>query len=203
MGNSFIARLEHRLYIERKRRRLKNMSPTIISSNCNGGIILHDLGLKFNTPTINLYFEPEDFLKFVSRLDYYTQQELVRTESGYDYPAGKLDDITIYFMHYPTFTEAKAKWEERMMRINKDNLFVMMTDKNGCTYEQMKTFDNLPYNKVIFTHKSYPDIKSSVFIKGFEMNGEVGVLSDWKPGFWKRRYIDDFDYISFLNKEGV
>ena len=32
-----------------------------ICNNCNAGIILHDLNLKFNTPTVNMYFEGTDF----------------------------------------------------------------------------------------------------------------------------------------------
>lgn len=200
MGNSIIARAEHKLYIMQKRRKLINHAPTIISSNCNGGIILHDLGLKFNTPTINLYFSTVDFLKFVSDLNGYLKNDLTETESSYKYPAGRLGDITIYFMHYSSFAEAKTKWDERKKRIDMNNLFIMMTDRNGCTYEMIKEFDRLPYNhKVVFTHKPYPEFQSAVYMKGFENDSKVGVLSDWKPGFWKRRYIDDFDYVSFLN----
>ncbi|MBR6702294.1 MAG: DUF1919 domain-containing protein, partial [Clostridia bacterium] len=50
MGNSIIARAEHKLYIENKRKKLKNPNPSIIANNCNGGIIAHDLGLQFNSP---------------------------------------------------------------------------------------------------------------------------------------------------------
>ena len=200
MENSLIARLEHRIYIERKRRKLKNHNPTIIASNCNGGYILHDLGLRFNTPTINLFILATDYLKFVKNLDYYLAQELEEIESNLDYPVGKLADIRIFFMHYKSFDEAKQKWVERSKRIDKNNIFLMMTDKNVCTHDLMIEFDNLPYkNKVIFTHKPQPDIRSAVYIKGFESEGEVGILSDWKPGFWKRRYLDDYDYVSFLN----
>ena len=203
MGNSLLARAEHIVYITIKRRRLKNLYPTIIASNCNGGIILHDLGLKFNTPTINLYFFPGDFIRFVSNLDLYLTKELEETNSEFDYPVGMLGDVKVFFMHYSSFKKAKQKWEERAKRINKDNLFIMMTDKNGCTLEQMKEFDKLPYRKVIFTHLPQKDIKSSVYIKGFENENEVGVLSDWKPGFWKRRWVDDFDYVSFLNEKSI
>lgn len=200
MGNSIIARLEHKLYIKRKQRRLNNSHPTIIASNCNGGYILHDLGLRFNTPTINLFFLPGDYLKFITNIDKYLDTELIEIKSELSYPVGILGDIRIFFMHYNSFEEAKEKWMERAKRIDKNNLFFMMTDKNGCTYEQMKKFDNLPYpNKLIFTHKPQPDIRSAVYIKGFESEGEVGILSDWKPGFWKRRYLDDYDYVSFLN----
>lgn len=200
MANSLLARLEHKIYIQRKRRKFKNQHVSILASNCNGGIILHDLGLRFDTPTINLYFHPSDFIKFISDINYYLAQEPIEIESECRFPVGKLDDITVYFMHYSSFDEAKRKWQERKERIHKDNLFVMMTDQNGCTHEDMLAFDALPFpNKVIFTHRPCPEIHSAVYIKGFENNSEVGVLSDWKPGFWKRRWIDDFDYVSFLN----
>ena len=42
--------------IEKKNRRLlKNRDIPIISANCVGGVIYHDLGLAFNSPTINLF----------------------------------------------------------------------------------------------------------------------------------------------------
>lgn len=201
MSFSVPARLEHKIYLEIKRKKLKNKYPTIISSNCNGGIILHDMELKFNTPTINLWFTAGDFLKFVSDLDSYLTGKLIETNGLAEYPVGRLNDIDIYFMHYKTFEEAEAKWEERKKRINKDNIFIMMTDQAGCTYEDIKAFDSLPYkNKVIFTHVPYDEFQSTYYIKGFESAGEVGVLSDWKPGFFMRRFLDDYDYVSFLNR---
>ena len=204
MSYSILSRLEHKLYIEIKRRKLKNTSPSIIASNCNAGVILHDLGLKFNTPTVNLYFYARDFIKFVSDLDRYLILEPIEEKTDMDFPVGRLDDILIYFMHYKTFDEAKEKWEERKSRVDKNNLFIMMTDKNDCTYEDIKVFNSLPFkNKVIFTHKPYEEFECAYYMKGFEDKEEVGVLSDWKPGFWKRRYIDDFDYVSFLNDISV
>lgn len=74
-----------------------------------------------------------------------------------------------------------------------------MTDRDGCTYEQIKTFDELPYkNKVIFTHKEYPEFNSAFYIKGFENEEEVGILSNFRKYSWKR-YLDDFNYVDFLN----
>lgn len=46
-------------------------------------------------------------MKFLERLDYYLKQPLVEVKSDKDYPVAKLDDITIYFMHYSSFDEAK------------------------------------------------------------------------------------------------
>ena len=197
-----IKRIEWRLYKEIKRKRLKNLNPTIISSNCNGGIIYHDLKLPFNSPTINLSMDTDDFIKLVSNLKYYLEQEIVQIEDeNYDFPCGMLEDIKIRFNHYKTFEEAVDKWNERKKRINWDNIYIMGIDGDNATYDSLKKFDQLPYeNKVIFTHKSYPEIKSSYYIKGFEQDEGVGVLIYFKDKFWIRRYLDDFDYVSFFNK---
>lgn len=76
------------------------------------GVILHELGERFNSPTVNLFFDAEDFIKFLEKLDYYLSQTLVEAQSDKNYPIAKLDDITIYFMYYPSFDEAKTIWEK-------------------------------------------------------------------------------------------
>lgn len=197
-----LVRVEHKLYILNKRARLKNKNITILSSNCNGAFILYDMGCRYNTPTVNLYFKPEDFLKFVKDpVPYLNAEPIQINEDGIDYPVGQLLDIKLYFMHYKSFDEAKSKWIERSKRANSNNVMIMMTDKDGCTYEQLKEFDQLPYErKVVFTCKPYPELQSSYYIPGFEEQGEVGILSDWKPQFWRRRWLDDYDYVETMNK---
>ena len=140
---NLISRIEWRLYKNRKRKRLKNENPTVISSNCNGGMILHDMSLRFNSPTVNLLFEAGDFIKFVSELDKYLSVDLREVESDKPYPVGVLDDIKVYFMHYQTFDDAKNKWNERRKRVDKNNIFLMFTDKDGCTEDHLKAFDKL------------------------------------------------------------
>lgn len=192
--------LENKLYNINKKKHLKNKNFTIISSNCVGGIIYHDLGLPFLTPTVNLSFDINDFVKFVSNLKYYIDKDLIKLDTNKEYPIGVIEDIKINFIHYKTFEEAKTKWDERKQRINYDNLFIIGTDKDNCTYETLKAFENLPYeNKIIFTHIDYSEISSSYCIKGFEDKNELGVITNFKEGFLMRRYLDNFDYISFLN----
>lgn len=194
--------LENKLYNINKKKHLKNKNFTIISSNCVGGIIYHDLGLPFLTPTVNLSFDMNDFVKFVSNLKYYIDKDLIKLDTNKEYPIGVIEDIKINFIHYKTFEEAKTKWDERKQRINYDNLFIIGTDKDNCTYETLKAFENLPYeNKIIFTHIDYPEINSSYCIKGFEDKNELGVITNFKKGFLMRRYLDDFDYINFLNNK--
>lgn len=192
---------ERKRFLDKRVRKLNNPTPTIISSNCNGGVLLHDLGLQFLSPTINLWFYPEDFLKLLADPQKYFSVEPVEIQSDLDYPVGKIMDITIYFQHYNSFKEAKEKWVERCKRINYNNLFIMMTDRDGCNEKQIEIFDKLPItNKVIFTHKPYAHYKSAFYIKGFEDEGECGILTNYRNGILKRRYIDCFNVIQFLNQ---
>ena len=202
---NLLQRIEWRIYKELKKLRLKNSTPTIISSNCNGEYWYYDMGLRFMSPTINLSFDMNDYVKMLENLPWYMQQTIVPyKDDRFEYPTGMLGDIEIRFNHYKTFEEAVAKWEERKKRINWDNLFVIGIDGDNCTYDSLKRFDQLPYkNKVIFTHVRYPEIESSYYIRGFEKEDGVGVLLYFKKQFFVRRYLDDFDYVSFLNGKGI
>lgn len=188
------------LKIKAHNQKLESSTISLIASNCNGALILHELDIRFNSPFVNLWIKPKDFIRLLKNFDGYMTKELSETtEDGIDYPVGKLGDVTIYFQHYDSFEQAKEKWNERKTRINKDNLFVLFTDRDGCTYEDLVEYDSLPYNKVVFTNKPYPEIKSSFYIKGFENLDSVGHCFEYMPGK-KIKYYDQFDYVKWFNK---
>lgn len=54
--------------------KLNNHSFSLIASNCVGGVITHELGMRFDSPTVNLFFYPEDYLKLLSNFKYYIQE---------------------------------------------------------------------------------------------------------------------------------
>lgn len=193
--------IEWSIYKKRKAKGLKNKDFTIITSNCNGAFMYYDMGLGYLTPTVNLAIDMDDFVKMAENLSWYMEQKLVEVETERPYPAGRLGDITIYFVHYKTFEEGAQSWEKRKKRINWDNLFFVATEKDNCSYETIRRFDQLPYkHKVIFTHTEYPEFSSAYYIRGFEEKDELGVLTFYKNQFLRRRYLDDFDYVTFLNK---
>ena len=200
--------MSYRNYFFRKfingyhRLRLKNKEFSLFSSNCNGGCICHDLGLRFRSPFVNLYLSAEDYLRFLLAPEEYLREELVFLEdAGVSYPVARLKDLTLHFMHYETPEEARRSWERRKQRVNWDNLFVLMTDKDGCNDEILRAFDALPYrNKVIFTHVPRPDIPSAVYIPGFEGNGEVGNCDEFVSEGSGRKYYDYFDYVKWFNE---
>lgn len=190
-----------RLYNKIIAKRLKNKDFSLIASNCNGAVLLHDLGLKYNSPFVDLRMIPDEFIRFLSDIHHYLSCELIFIEEpDISYPIGLLDDVRLYFQHYPTKELAKEKWEERVQRINFDNLFVMFTDRDGCTYENLCEFEALPYkNKVVFTHKPYPEFPSACYIRGWESNGAVGVCFEYRSLYSIKKYYDDFDYIRWFN----
>lgn len=185
---------------KRLRKELANPNVSIISNNCTGGIISHDLGLRFLSPTVNLFMEANDFVKLCENLEYYlgvTQIEEV-IDTTRNYPVGKLGDITLYFVHYKTFEEARKKWLERRKRVDLNNIRIFGCDRDGMTEQLMDRFGKLPYPKVLFTHLPM-DRNYTYYIKGYEKEKEVGLVLDgigWKG----KRVIDQFDYVRFLNE---
>ncbi|MDD4689439.1 MAG: DUF1919 domain-containing protein [Eubacteriales bacterium] len=143
-------------YIDRMRSEYNydNPTPSIICSTCIGGMIYNNLGLKFMSPTINLWITPSDFTKICSDMEKYINTELCFIDDDeYDFPVGKLDDVIIYFQHYHTKKEAYDKWEERKKRIDFDNLYIITDDKD-LTAKEIETLINSRYKRlVIFTNK--------------------------------------------------
>jgi uncharacterized protein (DUF1919 family) len=179
--------------IQRERFRLKlnttrNRNFSLISSNCLGATFYQLLNLPYATPTVGLFFFAPCFVKFISNLEGYLQEELIQVDfSQYDlgnkkrdlynhYPLGKLGDIEIHFMHYSSWDEVLHKWNRRVNRINFSNLFFMMTDQELCSVDILQAFDQLPYpKKVCFTAKKH-ELASCIQIPKYAEREEVGNL---------------------------
>lgn len=196
-------------YLAKKRKKNKNTNPTIITNNCIGGIIYHDLGLKFTSPTINLFFQKTaDFFAFVDDIKYFVEQTPIQVyEEDKKYPIGEFEKdgkmIRVYFMHYKTFDEAVSKWKERGRRINYDNLFVIAEypEEIRETDEAYKNFKNIKYpNKRMITRPAGFTDSELVDIGLYNKDFFFGKILRYKGKFSKKRYLDDFDYVSFLNE---
>lgn len=183
-------------------KKLKNYDFSVIASNCNGCVICSDLGVRFNSPTVNLSMSAKDYIKFVTNMDYYLNADIEEKKiSSANYPVGILGgDITLHFMHYATFEQAVRKWNQRKKRIRYDNLFFMMTDRDGCTEEDIKIFNELPFkNKMIFTAKAYPQYESAVFCEEFKEEKTVPIMSEWRNIKGERLYDRYFDFVGWFN----
>lgn len=124
----------------------------IISNFCWGGLTYNSLGMEFTSPFINMFESDTDYIKLLSNLKFYLKQPLVFYQDFYEpslrrtYPIGKIGDIHLYFNHYYSFEEAKAKWEKRLERVNYDNLLITFYATN---LQAAELFDNLPFDRKI------------------------------------------------------
>lgn len=170
---------------------------TILSSNCIAGRVYHDFGLRFDSPTINLYFDAESFLKFVSNVDYYLNETIEVTQEKHCCPVGIIHDVKINFLHYKTAKEAKDKWEERKKRFDASKVFVVMTDRDGFDYKMIDQLDRIPYKKLIFTSKKI-DRDYAVYMPEFDGQNSVGVMTNFYKFSRKRYYELHFDFKKWL-----
>ena len=127
---------------------------SIISDNCWGGFTYHALGMPFLSPFINLFVEKGDFGKIAKCLPEYMAQPLEFKEIGFDknrgkeYPVCCLGDAIIRCNHYDSYGQAKQIWEERVVRINYNNILVKMLID---TEEELEEFELIPYRKIGFS----------------------------------------------------
>lgn len=198
-------------HIIKLRSRIKNTTPTIISNNCIAGIIYHNLGLKFFSPTINLYISGWNYILFVENLEDYLKCELIeKKNSGKDFPVGillggEIEDIEINFLHYKTFQQAEEAWNKRKQRVNFDNLFFIYEfyERTG-TCEMLNRFKSIKYNKHIIVHKSKEEYcdKEFTVVDCYDENESSGKIFEY-DGLTGKRYLDEFDYVSFLNNKNT
>ena len=191
------------LYNNGNRKKLENHGFSIICSDCTAGCICKDLKEQMRSPTRNFYFNADGYIKFCQNLEYYLSlpltddTELVETQ----YLTAMCGDVRLFLVHYGTVEQAKEEWERRKERVNYDNIFFLMNDRNFCTEEHIAEFDALPYpNKICFTHVKYPQYKSTFYITGSEEDDYLESVMDYVHLWWIRRYYDQFDFVKWLNE---
>lgn len=184
-------------------------SPTILCCDCVAGVMYHDLALPFRSPTINLYMQAEDFLRFVQQLPQYKNADIIKkTDSDKPFPVGvlrygDLEDIELFFMHYTTFEEAVEKWKTRCNRIDFDEVVVVLPllSEGERTELLLDDFQKIPYKKVALVTDEYAGhLNTFAYSKAmFDPNGADNLLSYRKNNkLLQWRYLDYFDYNGFL-----
>ena len=189
-----------------RRKKIKCEDFTIISNNCWGGLIYQSYGLKYNTPTIGLYFIAEDYIKFIYDIKKYLQCELnfidYKESKIYKFnkqellfPIAKLGDIEIYFMHYKSEKEAKEKWERRTKRINWNKILFKFSNQNFCEEKHIKKFMELPeQNKICFVNKKF---NVNGIIKINQLIKTEDIRASYEP-FGNNKYVNINEVINNL-----
>ena len=189
---NFYLSWRRRILSYKVKKRLDLSDISLISMNCIGGIVYHDCEQRFLSPTVNLYFTPDDFLKFINNLSFYLSKT-PKIVMGKNYPIGELDDIKINFMHYSTPDEALSKWEERKSRINKEKIFVIMVERDGFIKKNFEDFNRINYPKLLFTKTKEYKCEDSLYMSRYK---KLEQLPDIIPGrymYSKMKLIDSIN----------
>jgi len=187
---------------------LKGHDFSIISNNCWGTRTYQKYGLKYRSPFQSLFIFAPDYIKliedfsidklqiinFIKKEDSKYYLEINTGElKNIIYPIGVLKDgCEVHFQHYKSIEYAQEKWDSRVKRINLKKLLFKFSDGYLATDALITKFDNLKHkNKICFTAKDYPDLKSVVYMDRFLKDKKVSL--EWK---YDKYYISMHKFIN-------
>lgn len=196
---------------DHRKKKLHLQDFTIISNNCWAGTVYESVNMRKLSPTVGMFIMPEDYLRFIARLDYYLDQPLTfiqPDESKWkdvlkDNPEwgkwviGKLQDVELQMLHYHDEEEARRKWEDRVRRVNRDCLIFKFNDQNGASAEHIRQFVELPLkNKLCFAADPRLCIGDCVVFIRHPRGNSGGVKASREPIGRK----NEMDLIAYLNQ---
>lgn len=100
-----------------------------------------------------------------------------------------------------TEKEAEQKWRARAERINRDNLFVFIEERDGIGRSELEKLRNIHSRGVVaFTCNEYKNIPYCVYLSQYHKGGEVGNIL--KKTLWddSREYEHVFDFVKWFNE---
>ena len=173
---------------------IRNKRVSVISNNCWGGFMYQSCNLQYQSPFIGLFIFAPDYIWLLEHFDEYllgkTNLRFINKEkSKYshlidkDYPIGELEaaecgSVEIHFLHYHTEEECARKWNQRVKRIDKNNMIVKFCDRDLATEALIERFDALPFDcKVCFTSRRF-SFASVCYLPEFEGCNEV--VDEWE-----------------------
>ncbi len=177
-----------------------------------GGVIYNLLGLPFQSPTINLFIEGDNFAKLVENLEYYMSMPAKPLVDNYidpqnpsiHYPKILCGDIEICALHYRDCEDAVTAWERRRARVNLNNVFVIGNSWNS--HENSKLVQRIlqcGYPSVAFCYDDWGYDKCIQLDKELWQLDERGIV---RPDITARMnnssimYFERmFDFVGWLN----
>ena len=187
---------------KKMRAQIRNKEASLLTPNCLGGLLFHDLGLEFRSPTIDLTMYQYHFIRYVLDRENYQKKKLeFYRHPDYTSPCAHLGDIDINFTHYKTPEEAEKKWVERSKRIDADNLFIFAMERDGIGKKEILDLGRARARGIlVFTAHPYKDIPYALYLPAFRKEGQVGNIMGQSLIDDSRGYEKYFDFIKWLNE---
>jgi len=187
---------------------------TILSDDCWGGYVYHNLDLPFTSPLINIYWPRDSYCKFIQDPIFYLEQPLCKERDGVPreniFPIGRLGEgnqsVQLHFVHARSFQEAKELWDRRRKRININRIFIKFgfSADEPRREEYLAVFGRLPYHKVC-VYSGETDIEDVFYSKRFEWDWyhakrlDLVCFNDWCRQVYNSLKV--LDILKLLNGE--
>jgi len=196
----------------------KYSSISIISNNCIAGAMLHDLNIKYQSPTISIQILPEEFVKFCKNINSYMKMPVVEykpedfSDAHRSYvmkmfngipemPYGLCGDVLICFQHYPTFKLGSEAWERRRKRFDPNNIAYMFYVRGKDYMDELNEFVNCNFNNsILFTESFDVDVpiehykvtppQSNLFLD-MDHDGHRYYEKQFNPSKWLKKVRGD------------
>lgn len=174
------------------------------------------LGMKFSSPTINMFIEDENFVKLVNNPKHYFEQIPIPVTEKYidpvnseiEYPIIAIDDIKVCCLHYRNCSEAIQAWIKRCKRVNYDNIYIIGNSWNMHENKMyLDKIDGVTYPIVIFTDRKY-NLKNEIILPNKKyFKDERGVMRPDLTAYSEskireRNFEEIFDFVGWLNSGG-
>jgi uncharacterized protein (DUF1919 family) len=171
---------------------------SVIASNCIGGVLCSDMGLKFNSPFVNCYFEPDHFLYLLENFDDCINDKPYFAKSG-EYVTATINGVVMHFIHDKDPKIVQLAYERRISRIHHSKRFIIATDRDGWSELHMSRFASIKTAKCFFT--SNPEWSNFEFSVFFPEYSDLKCVPDLILGrkFYKNNLI--FKHFNSLSIE--
>lgn len=177
----------------------------ILATSCMGGVLYHDIGKPFDSPTINLTIAGMDFIKLCSDPEYYmTHIPTLKDVSPQGYPIADVAGLRVNAVHYKDIEDFNDQWMRRCKRFlekTDEEILLIASDAQIRTDEEIEAFHALPYRKVCFTVRENVPYEEFIYVPGYEGQDAVGDLTRYADFTGKRVFEKYFDFVKWINAE--
>ncbi len=189
-------KLYGRIFSKALLRKVKNRNFTLFCNTCIGGYIYYRMQLRYLSPTINLWFESTDMIKFLLNPTKYLNSELKLLNMENGHPVCSLEDIILHFNHSDSFESAQIDWKRRRDRVDLSNCYAIIVDMDNkieTTDERIKEISLMYKNTVVLNTKHDSGLFKKINLK---------YQDEWHYNFlgihdWEKQW----DFAKFLNKK--
>lgn len=196
---------------------LKNKDVSIISNNCIGGMIYHELGMEFMSPTINIRCSGRDYLEFLKKYEFYLGQDMKVFRQAFEYPynpanmgreqfypKGIIDNKLVWwFVHSDNAETSVNEWNVRRKRVNLNNIVAIMLIMSD---EEAYEFDKLNIERKIGIYYKDLQLDSVIYCKEWDNNPQLWLENNFNWNAYAVKYMTNtqgknsrINWIKFLN----